>query len=71
MSTPGTYTQVIPAARLPMQRVFFANTDSEGPVSGTREAIITAKRAVRQFEQSLAGSPRLPHKAIETAATLA
>jgi monoamine oxidase len=68
MSTPGTYTQVIPAARQPMQRVFFANTDSEGPVSGTREAIITAKRAVRQVEQRLAGSPRHQHRPVETAA---
>ena len=35
MSTPGLYTQVQPLVRQPMDRIFFANTDSEGPVSTT------------------------------------
>ena len=35
MSTPGLYTQVQPLVRQPMDRVFFANTDSEGPESTT------------------------------------
>jgi protoporphyrinogen oxidase len=56
MSTPGLYTQVQPLVRQPMERVFFANTDCEGPVSGTNEAIIAARRAVRQVEARLAGS---------------
>jgi monoamine oxidase len=68
MTTPGTYTQVIPAARQPMERVFFANTDSEGPISGTREAILTARRAVKQLEERLAGSPRRLRKPAESAA---
>jgi hypothetical protein len=68
MSTPGTYTQLIPAARKPLERIFFANTDSEGPVSGTREAMITARRAVKQFEQKLAGSRRRRPKPVESAA---
>ena len=68
MTTPGTYTQVIPAARQPMERVFFANTDSEGPISGTREAILTARRAVKQLEERLAGSPRRQRQPAESAA---
>ena len=56
MSTPGLYTQVQPLVRQPMDRVFFANTDSEGPESTTNEAIIAAGRAVRQVEARLAGT---------------
>jgi len=57
MSTPGLYTQVQPLVRQPMDRVFFANTDSEGPESSTNEAIVAARRAVRQAEARLAGAP--------------
>ena len=57
MSTPGTYTQLQPLVRQPMDRVFFANTDSEGPESTTNEAIKAARRAVRQAEARLAGTP--------------
>jgi len=54
-STPGLYTQVQPLVRQPMERVFFANTDSEGPESTTNEGIIAAQRAVREAEARLAG----------------
>jgi len=57
MATPGLFTQVQPVVRHPMDRVFFANTDSEGPESTTNEAIVAARRAVRQAEARLAGSP--------------
>ena len=57
MSTPGLYTQVQPLARQPMDRIFFANTDSEGPESTTNEAMVAARRAVRQAEARLAGTP--------------
>jgi protoporphyrinogen oxidase len=57
MSTPGLYIQVQPLVRQPMERVFFANTDSEGPESTTNEAIKSARRAVRQAEARLAGTP--------------
>jgi monoamine oxidase len=57
MSTPGTYTQLQPLVRQPMDRIFFANTDSEGPESTTNEAIKAARRAVRQAEARLAGTP--------------
>jgi hypothetical protein len=53
MVTPGNYTKVQPLARHPMEHVFFANTDSEGPVSTTSTGIEAARRAVREFEQSL------------------
>jgi protoporphyrinogen/coproporphyrinogen III oxidase len=55
MATPGLYTRVLPLVRQPMDRVFFANTDSEGPESTTNEAIVAAGRAVRQVEARLAG----------------
>jgi len=57
MSLPGNFTEVQPLARHPMERVFFANTDSEGPVSTTSTAIISARRAVREAEGLLAGKP--------------
>jgi protoporphyrinogen/coproporphyrinogen III oxidase len=57
MSTPGLYTETQPLARHPMDRVFFANTDSEGPESTTNTGILAAQRAVKQVEARLAGKP--------------
>jgi oxygen-dependent protoporphyrinogen oxidase len=57
MSTPGLYTQVQPLTRHPMDRVFFANTDSEGPESTANEAILAGRRAVKEVEARLAGKP--------------
>jgi protoporphyrinogen oxidase len=54
-STPGLYTETQPLARHPMDRVFFANTDSEGPESTTNMGILAAQRAVKQVETRLAG----------------
>jgi protoporphyrinogen oxidase len=56
-SMPGLYTQVQPLVRQPMDRVFFANTDSEGPESTTNEGIHAAQRAVKEVEARLAGNP--------------
>jgi oxygen-dependent protoporphyrinogen oxidase len=64
MSTPGLYTQVQPLARQPMDRVFFANTDSEGPESTTNEGILAAQRAVKEVEARLAGRPAPKQKAV-------
>ncbi len=61
MSTAGLYTQVLPLARHPMDRVFFANTDSEGPESTVNEAMTSAERAVREAEHRLAGKPMPEH----------
>jgi oxygen-dependent protoporphyrinogen oxidase len=57
MSTPGLYTKVQPLARQPMDRVFFANTDSEGAESTSGKAIVAARRAVKEAESRLAGKP--------------
>ncbi len=56
MATPGTYTQLIPAARQPMERVFFANTDSTGPVSTTSGAIAASRRAIGEMKRMLAST---------------
>lgn len=48
MSLPGLLFDVQPAARQPLDRIFFANTDSQGPVSTTSEGIVAAHRAVRE-----------------------
>jgi protoporphyrinogen oxidase len=61
MSTPRLYTETQPLTREPMDRVFFANTDCEGPVSTTNEGILAAQRAVKQVEARLAGKPA-PHQ---------
>lgn len=55
MTTPGLYTKVQPLLRAPMDRVFFANTDSEGPVSSTTQAIVGARRVAQEVEHRLAG----------------
>ncbi|MGA7908313.1 MAG: FAD-dependent oxidoreductase [Candidatus Sulfotelmatobacter sp.] len=64
MSTPGLYTEVQPLVRHPLDRVFFANTDSEGPESTTNQGILAAQRAVKQVEARLAGRPTPREKAI-------
>ena len=57
MATPGTYTRIIPVARQPMERIFFANTDSEGPESLTSGAVSAARHSVEWVEKLLAGHP--------------
>ena len=57
MSMPGIFTKVQPLLREPMDRIFFANTDSEGPISSTTQAIIAARRVAKEVEHRLAGKP--------------
>ena len=57
MSTPKLFTDVQPIARQAMDRVFFANTDSEGPESTTSSGIAAAQRAVKEAEARLGGKP--------------
>jgi hypothetical protein len=64
MSTPALYTQVQPLARHAMDRVFFANTDSEGPESTTNAGILAAQRAVKEVKARLAGKPAPKEKAV-------
>jgi monoamine oxidase len=58
MSTPGLFIDVQPVVREPLDRIFFANTDSEGPESSTANAIAAAHRAVKQVQNRLAGKPQ-------------
>jgi protoporphyrinogen oxidase len=60
MSMPKLYTEVQPLVRHPMERVFFANTDSQGPESSTSEAIAAARRVVKEVEHRLAGKTGIP-----------
>jgi hypothetical protein len=53
-SKPGNFTRILPLARQPMERVFFANSDSEGPVSSTDSGIAAARRAVKECQAMLA-----------------
>jgi hypothetical protein len=41
-----------------MDRVFFANTDSEGSESTTSKGIMAARRAVKEAENRLAGKSK-------------
>jgi len=61
MTTPGLVSKVQPVLRQPMDRIFFANTDSEGPISSTTQAIIAAKRVAKEVEHRLAGRPAPKH----------
>jgi oxygen-dependent protoporphyrinogen oxidase len=63
MSTPGLFTDVQPLVRQPLDRVFFANTDSEGPESTTSGGIAAAERAVKEVKSRLAGKP-MPETAV-------
>ncbi len=53
MATPGAYTQLMPAVRQPLGRIFFANTDSEGWISLTTNAIQAADRSVGEVKRYL------------------
>ena len=57
MTTPGLFSEVQPLLRQPMDRIFFANTDSEGPVSSTTQAIYAARRVSKEVAHRLAGKP--------------
>lgn len=54
-STPGTFTRTIPAANHPFGRIFFANTDSIGPVSDIAAAVEAGHRASDHIEKSMTG----------------
>jgi monoamine oxidase len=56
IATPGTFTKTIPAASQPLERVFFANTDSIGPESEISGAVDSARKAAEWVEKRLAGA---------------
>jgi len=55
VSSPGTFTRAIPAASHPFGRIYFANTDSVGPVSDIAAAVEAAHRTADQIEKRMAG----------------
>jgi predicted NAD/FAD-dependent oxidoreductase len=55
MSSPNVYTKILPAASRPMERIFFANTDSLGPESLTFVAVQMAQKSAEWTEKILAG----------------
>jgi monoamine oxidase len=59
LSTPGTFTKVIPAANRPLDRIVFANTDSVGPESVLGGAVEAAQRAAKWIEKRMAGASLL------------
>ena len=56
VATPGNFTKTIPAARKPLDRVFFANTDSEGPESLAAGGVAASKKGADWVEKRLAGT---------------
>ena len=56
LPTPGTFTKTIPVASAPLDRVFFANTDSIGPVSDIGAAVEAAQHAAEWVEKRMAGA---------------
>ncbi|HKW87175.1 MAG TPA: FAD-dependent oxidoreductase [Candidatus Acidoferrales bacterium] len=55
MSSPSVYTKILPAASRPLERIFFANTDSIGPESLTYAAVQSARKGAEWAEKVLAG----------------
>ena len=55
MSTPGLFTEVQPLVRQPVDRIFFANTDSQGPESTISGGLLAAERTVKEVKRRLAG----------------
>jgi hypothetical protein len=50
----GLYKKVQPLTRVPLDRIFFANTDSEGPLSTTTQAMAAARRTIKEADERLA-----------------
>ncbi|MGA7918204.1 MAG: FAD-dependent oxidoreductase [Candidatus Acidiferrales bacterium] len=58
MATPGSFTKTIPAASQPLDRIFFANTDSLGPVSDVSNSVEVAHRGVEWIEKQMGRAAR-------------
>ncbi len=68
MPIPGTFTKTIPAARVPMERIFFGNADSGGPESMASEAIRISRVGAQWAEKLLAGKLRVQEFAVSALA---
>jgi monoamine oxidase len=64
VATPGTFTKIIPAASQPLERVFFANTDSIGPESEISGAVVSARKAAEWVEKRLGGASSSAARAV-------
>jgi monoamine oxidase len=57
VTSAGTFTRLIPAASRPFGRIYFANTDSVGPVSDIGAAVESGRRAADQIEKRMTALP--------------
>jgi monoamine oxidase len=67
MAVPGQFTKNRMVASMPMDRIFFGNSDSGGPESLTSEAVRISQAGVEWANLVLAGKPgaaQLAHKAL-------
>jgi monoamine oxidase len=64
VASPGTFTKTIPVASQPLERVFFANTDSIGPESEISGAVDSARKAAEWVEKRLGGASASAAQAI-------
>src|SRR6202007_1774154 len=56
VATPGTFTKIIPTASQPLERVFFANTDSIAPEPESAGPVDSPLKAAEGFEKRLAAA---------------
>lgn len=55
LPTPGNFTKVIPAANQPFEHIYFANTDSVGPISEVSGAVEAAQKAAEWVTKRTTG----------------
>ena len=65
LSLPGTFTKSVAAANKPLDRIFFANTDSVGPESDLAGAVEASQHAADWVTKKMSGA----HSAAAKAAT--
>jgi monoamine oxidase len=56
LPTPGNFTKVIPLANQPLGRIYFANTDSIGPISEVSGAVEAAQKASEWVKKQTASA---------------
>jgi monoamine oxidase len=56
LPTPGNFTKTIPLANQPLDRIYFANTDSVGPISEVSGAVEAARRSSEWIAKKTAGA---------------
>jgi hypothetical protein len=56
LPTPGNFTKTIPVANQPLARIYFANTDSVGPISEVSGAVEAARRSSEWIAKKTGGA---------------